>query len=179
MVTSAESAEGSVGSGPASRSDAARPAAGIYGLIVTASVLAGVGATMGTAALAVAVFVTLLVYWLSEQYAELGEHVSGGHLPSWAHTRAALLKKWPMVTASYIPLATLLVARLLGAEPSTAAVIALIAITVMLMWYGWNAGRASGLRRGPQLGMTLLAGALGLVMILLKGALGRLHWGHG
>ena len=72
------------------------PAAGIYGLIVAASVVATVGAHVPTLSLAVAVFVTVLVYWLAEEYAGLVEHTSAGHLPSWAKTRAALKTKWPL-----------------------------------------------------------------------------------
>lgn len=151
------------------------PASGIYGLIVAASVIAAVGTDLRTGPLALAVFVTLVVYWLAEEYAGLVEHASAGHLPSWAQARAALKAKWPIVSASYIPLVTLLLARLLGAEPSTAAVIALVVITALLMLYGWRAARASGLRGFPLVGMTLLAGSLGLLMILLKFALVNLH----
>jgi hypothetical protein len=152
-----------------------RPAAGIYGLIVAASVLAAVGADLRTGPLALAVFVTLVVYWLAEEYAGLVEHASAGHLPSWAHTRAALKAKWPIVSASYIPLVTLLLARLLGATPSNAALIALIVIVALLIVYGWRAGRAAGLRGLPLVVMTLLAGGLGLLMIVLKFVLVNLH----
>ena len=152
-----------------------RPAAGIYGLIVAASVLAAVGGDLGTGPLALAVFVTLVVYWLAEEYAGLIEHASAGHLPGWAHTRAALRSKWPIVSASYIPVVTLLLARLLGAGPSTAALIALIVIVALLIVYGWRAGRASGLRGFSLVLVTVLAGGLGLLMILLKFALVNLH----
>ena len=152
-----------------------RRAAGIYGMIVTASVLASAGASLRTAPLAVAVFVTLLVYWLAEEYAEIGEHASKGHLPTWAHTRAALAAKWPMVSASYIPLLTLLVARLAHASTTSAALIALCVTVGLLMLYGWKAGRAAGLSGLGQLGMTIAAGALGLLMILLKVLLVHLH----
>jgi hypothetical protein len=151
------------------------PAAGIYGLIVAASVIAAVGTDLRTGPLALTVFVTLVVYWLAEEYAGLVEHASAGHLPSWADARAALKAKWPIVSASYIPLVTLLLARLLGAEPSTAAFIALVVITALLMLYGWRAARASGLHGFPLAGMTLLAGALGLLMIVLKLALVNVH----
>ena len=80
------------------RAASRRRAAGIYGTIVTASVLATAGGHLRTVPLAVAVFVTLLVYWLAEEYAELGEHATAGHLPTWARTRADLAAKWPMVT---------------------------------------------------------------------------------
>ena len=133
------------------------------------------GSNLPTLPLAVAVFVTVLVYWLAEEYAGLVEHTSAGHLPSWARTRAGLKAKWPIVSASYIPVATLLLARLLGATPSTAALIALVVIAVLLIVYGWRAGRAAGLRGLPLVVMTLLAGGLGLLMIFLKFVLVNLH----
>ncbi len=151
------------------------PASGIYGLIVAASVIAAVGADLPTGPLALAVFGTLVVYWLAEEYAGLVEHASAGHLPSWAHTRAALKAKWPIVSASYIPVVTLLIARLVGAGPSTAALIALVVIVALLIVYGWRAGRASGLHGLPLGVVTSLAGGLGLLMIVLKFALANLH----
>lgn len=96
-------------------------------------------------------------------------------MPTWAHTRAVLRAKWPIVSASYLPLASLLLARLLGAEPSTAAVVALVVIVVLLTACGWTASRSAGLRGLPLSGMTLLAGGFGVLMILLKAALSQLH----
>jgi hypothetical protein len=60
--------------------------------------------------LAIAVVVTLLVYWAAEGYAELlGEQIHAGRLPTREQVRAALAGLWPMVTASYVPLLALLV----------------------------------------------------------------------
>ena len=57
-----------------------RRAAGIYGAIITAAILDTAGGHLPTAALVVSVVVTLLVYWLAEEYAELlGEQVETGH----------------------------------------------------------------------------------------------------
>ena len=57
-----------------------RRAAGIYGAIVTAAILETAGGHVSTAALVVSVVVTLLVYWLAEEYAQLlGEQVETGH----------------------------------------------------------------------------------------------------
>ncbi|MCW2522060.1 MAG: hypothetical protein JWO63_395 [Frankiales bacterium] len=153
----------------------ARQAAGIYGLIVTAAVIASAGGQLRTAALVVAVFVTLVVYWLAEEYARLGEHASAGHLPTWPSIRSALAVKWPMVSASYLPLLALVGARLLGASAPAAAYFALSLTVVMLTYYGWSAGRASGLRGGALLLMTAAASALGLLMILLKIVIAHLH----
>ena len=101
---------------PAVRTAARRRSAGIYGTIVASAVLAAGGAYLRTVPLAVTVLVTLLVYWAAEGYAELlSEQIHAGHLPTRAQVRASLAAIWPMVSASYVPLVVLLVARLLGA----------------------------------------------------------------
>src|SRR3954452_8034003 len=152
-----------------------RRASGIYGMVITGAVLASAGGHLRSLPLAVAVFITLLVYWVAEEYAEVGEHASAGRLPSWEHVRAALGEKWPMVTASYVPLPLLLVVRALGAGTTEAAYAALGVTVVLLTYYGWSAGRASGLRGKPLLLMTAVAGSLGLVMIGLKLLINHLH----
>jgi hypothetical protein len=125
--------------------------------------------------LVLAVFVTLLVYWLAEEYAQVGEHASAGHLPTWSSIRSALAVKWPMVSASYVPLLVLVGARFLGASSPNAAYLALGVTVVMLTLYGWMAGRSSGLYGVALLVMTAAAGILGLLMILLKIAIAHLH----
>jgi hypothetical protein len=155
---------------PAAHSTAARQrAAGIYGTIVASAVLAGGGAQLRTVPLAIAVVVTLLVYWAAEGYAELlGEQIHAGRLPRREQVRAALVGLWPMVTASYVPLLALLVARALGATTKNAATVGLVVALVLLVAHGWAAGRAAQLRGPRLLVVTLIAGAFGVVMILLK-----------
>jgi hypothetical protein len=146
-----------------------RRAAGIYGAIITAAIFDTAGGHLTTAALVVSVVVTLLVYWLAEQYAEiLGEQAEGGHLPSWASIRGALAATWPMVTASYAPLLALLLARLAGASALVAANVGLAAAIVLLTFHGWSAGRSAQLRGRQLLFATSVAAALGLLMIALK-----------
>jgi hypothetical protein len=95
--------------GPAAKNLGRRRAAGIYGAIITAAIFDTAGGHLPTTALVVTVVVTLLVYWLAEEYAELlGEQAEGGRLPSWASIRGALAATWPMVSASYAPLLALL-----------------------------------------------------------------------
>jgi hypothetical protein len=135
--------------GTSARSRARRRAAGIYGTIITAAILAAIGDHVHTLPLTVSILVTLVVYWLAEEYAELlGEQLEGGHLPTWADVRTALAATWPMVTASYIPLLALILAHLLGASPSAAANAGLVVAVVLLMIYAWSAGRAAQLRAG-------------------------------
>jgi hypothetical protein len=63
-----------------------RRAAGIYGAIVTAAILDTAGGHVSTAALVISAVVTLLVYWLAEEYADvLGEQVEGAGCPA-GHT---------------------------------------------------------------------------------------------
>ena len=146
-----------------------RRAAGIYGAIVTAAILDTAGGHVSTATLVISVVVTLLVYWLAEEYAEvLGEQVEGGRLPSRAYIWGALAATWPMVTASYVPLLVLVLARLGGASALTAANLGLVAAVVLLTFHGWLAGRAARLRSWHLFFATSTAAALGLVMILLK-----------
>ena len=144
-------------------------AAGIYGAIITAAIVDTAGDRMPTDALIIAVVVTLLVYWLAEEYAELlGEHVGGGRLPTWSQVRAGLVSTWPMVSASFAPLLAVVLATLAGASALTAANVGLVAAMVLLTIHGWLAGRAAQLQGWKLLVATLLAAGLGLVMILLK-----------
>jgi hypothetical protein len=154
---------------PAAHASAARRrSAGIYGTIVASAVLAAGGGQLATVPLAVTVLVTLLVYWAAEGYAELLGEAHAGHLPTWGQVRASLATIWPMVSASYVPLLSLLVARVLGADTKTAATVALVVAVVLLLVQGWAGGRASQLRGLRLLAVTLIAGAFGVVMILLK-----------
>jgi hypothetical protein len=73
-----------------------------------------------------------------------------------------------MVTASYVPLLAMLVARALGATTKNSATVALVVALVLLVAHGWAAGRAAQLRGPRLLVVTLIAGAFGVVMILLK-----------
>ncbi len=155
--------------GLSARARGPRRAADIYGTIITAAILAAAGDHVGTLPLAVSIVVTLVVYWLAEEYAELlGEQLEGGRLPTWPDIRAALAATWPMVSASYIPLLALVLARLLGASPPDAANAALVTAIVLLMICAWSAGRAARLRGRQLFVITSIAGALGLLMILLK-----------
>jgi hypothetical protein len=159
------------------RSDAGRRrAAGIYGTVITAAVLAAGGSTLSTRALELTVLVTILVYWVAEQYAVLlGEHTHAGRLPNVAQIRATFSSSWPMVTSSFIPLVALFVARLLGASTLGSAAIALGVTVVLLITHGYAASKAAGLRGSRRFLATATAGMLGVVMILLKALLQHQH----
>ena len=99
---------------------------------------------MSSLDLTIAVLITLVVYWLAEEYAEiLGEHLAGGRLPTWRYALAALAATWPMVGASFLPLLLVVLCWLLGAAPSAAANVGLIAAVGELnaLRLGRRAGR--------------------------------------
>ena len=155
--------------GPAVENLGRRRAAGIYGAIITAAILDTAGGHVSTTALVVSVVVTLLVYWIAEEYAEvLGEHTAGGRLPSRGHIQGSLVSSWPMVSASYLPLLAVVLAKLAGAADLTAANVGLVVAIVLLTIHGWLAGRAAELRGRKLVLVTSIAAGLGLVMILLK-----------
>jgi hypothetical protein len=160
-----------------STSHGRRRAAAIYGTIVTAAVIAAGGNQLNSAQLAVTVVVTLIVYWLAEQYAELlGAHTHHGRLPSVGLIRSSLAEAWPMVTASFLPVASIGIAVLFGASSSDAAQAALIVTVVLLIMHGYTAGRAAGLRGKERVMVTVIAGLLGVAMVILKSVLQHHHY---
>jgi len=155
--------------GPLAENLGRRRASGIYGAIITAAILDTVGGHASTTVLVISVVVTLLVYWIAEEYAEvLGEHTAGGRLPSRAYILGALAATWPMVSASFAPLLAVVLATLAGASALTAANVGLVAAMVLLTIHGWLAGRAAQLQGWKLVAATSIAAGLGLVMILLK-----------
>ena len=155
--------------GPGAENQGRRRAVGIYGAIIIAAILDMVGGHVFIMVLVVSVVVTLLVYWIAEEYAEvLGEHTAGGRLPGRASIQSALAATWPMVTASYLPLLAAVLATLAGASALAAANAGLVVAVVLLTVHGWLAGRAAQLQSWKLLVATSIAAGLGLVMILLK-----------
>ena len=146
-------------------------APGIYGLIVSSAVLASAGPDVPLLQLAVAMLVTVLVYWIAEQYAAVLAARLHGRITTGRQLRTSLREGWPMVQASYAPLLVLLAAWLLGASRTAAAFCALAFTTALLIGLGWLAGRRSGLSGLGLLTSAMVGGGLGLVMIVLKVAL--------
>jgi hypothetical protein len=154
---------------PAAENLGRRRAAGIYGAIITAAILDTAGGHVSTTVLVISVVVTLLVYWIAEEYAEvLGEHTAGGRLPSWAYIQGSLVSRWPMVSASYAPLLAVVLTRAAGASELTAANFGLVVAILLLTVHGWLAGRAAQLQGWKLVITASIAAGLGLVMILLK-----------
>jgi hypothetical protein len=150
--------------------DAANAPAGIYGTIISASVLAAAHDDE-TITVGAGVFVTLLIYWLAERWSEvLGAHLRGEPF-DWAQARRTFLHGWPMVQASYGPLLVLLIARLSGASHEVAIDLALLTTILVLIGLGTLAGVRAGLSTVGVVASAIFNGFLGLLLILLKSLL--------
>ena len=76
-----------------------------------------------------------------------------------------------MVTASFLPVASIGVAVLFGVSSGDAAQVALIVTVVLLTMHGFTAGRAAGLSGMRRVIVTVIAGLLGVAMVVLKSLL--------
>jgi hypothetical protein len=143
-------------------------AAGIYGLIVTTAVMAASHAARAIGAI-LAVLVTLITYWAAERYARIvAERIHQGHRPTWQSVREQLTSGWEMITMSALPLAVLVLARLVGAGLSAALLSGMVCSTVLLCVAGWRMGRGGRLTRWEKLVSAAVAGLFGGGMIVLK-----------
>ena len=143
-------------------------ASGIYGVIVSAAVMSASHAEKAYQVI-VAVLVTLTIYWGAERYARIiAERIHEGRRPSWTSVRHQLTHGWEMVTASALPLVTLAVMTVLGAELGTAVLTALLCSTLLLCVAGWGIGRGGRLSTGERLVSTVVAGMFGVFFVLLK-----------
>jgi hypothetical protein len=73
-----------------------------------------------------------------------------------------------MVTASYMPLLTLVLASVAGASAFAAANVGLVTAVLLLTVHAWAAGRSAQLRGRQLLFASSIAAGLGLGMIVLK-----------
>ena len=146
-------------------------AAAIYGVIVGAAVMAASHADSALK-VTVAVLVTLVIYWVAERYSRLvAERIHAGRRPSWGQARRQLTAGWELVTASALPLAVLAALSLAGARLYAAVLAALVTSTVLLCAAGWQMGRNGQLTGPERVVSAAVAGAFGVVMILLKAVL--------
>ena len=143
-------------------------AAGIYGIIVCASVMAASHARTAVA-VDVAVLVTLVIYWGAERYARLvAQRIHDGHRPNRSQLRHQLTTGWEMVSATTVPLVVLVIVRLFGAELYVAILSALACSTVLLAAAGWEVGADEKLTRAERLVSAATAAAFGGALIVLK-----------
>jgi hypothetical protein len=143
----------------------------IYGIIVSSAVMAS---TQGQSVvkLAVAVLVTLIIYWAAERFAHvMGERIVHSPEMTAGWLRGHLGSGWELVSASFLPVGVLLAFGLLGADVDGAVLAALLCATALLFAAGWRVGREAALSTSSRLLSALCSGAFGAAMILLKSLL--------
>ena len=146
---------------------------GIFtGTVVCAAAIAyGAGHLNSTAELSLAIFGTVLIYWLAHLHARtLGASVTYGHHPLVA-VRLALRETWPIAGASVLPIVILLLAEIAGAALRDAAWIALIVTIFLLTAYSYLAGVRSGLGAWGRVGSAVIGAGIGILVAVLKVAL--------
>ena len=153
------------------REDEESTAAGIYGTIVSAAVMASSHADKAWALVA-GVAVTLVVYWAAERYARLvAERIHAAHKPTWRQVRHSLSEGWEIVTASTLPLIVLAVLTARDVSLTTSVYAALTSSTLLLCLAGWEIGRGTSLSFLERTMLIVVAGGFGGLMIGLKALL--------
>lgn len=148
---------------------ASRVSAAIYGLIVSGAVMAAAGEHGSVRDVAVTVFITVLVYWAAESYADvLGEQIAEERRSSWRRARELLRQGWPLVQASYVPVVVLLIAWISGASTTGAITAGLVTNALLLIALGWIASKQVERSLPARLAAAALAGAFGMIMIAIK-----------
>lgn len=150
------------------------PASAVYGTVLAGSLIAVEGARddVDVLQLVAVVLVTQCVYWLAHTYSELvGGRISTGQRPRRGQVSHLLAEEWPLVSASFEPLAVLVIARALGASADAAVLAALWAGALMLAGWALLAGRRARLRRPELLLYVVLSAGFGAVLVLLKAVL--------
>ncbi|GGK42025.1 hypothetical protein GCM10010124_38530 [Pilimelia terevasa] len=143
-------------------------AAAIYGVIVGAAVMAAAPQD-SAAAVVLSVAATLVIYWAAERFARMvAARIHEGRRPPWPVIRAQLSQGWELLTASALPVAVLVAARLLGAPVADAVTAGLVCSTVLLGGAGWQIGADGRLTAAERAAAAALVGGLGIGMVVLK-----------
>lgn len=137
-------------------------------VVCAAAIAAGTGHTETTAQLSLVILGTVAVYWVAHLHAvTIGNALTHRHHPA-AALRHALVETLPIAGASVVPLAVLLLCRLVGAELYVAAWTALIATIALLTLYSYVAGARGGLDLTGRLASAAAGAGVGLLVVLLK-----------
>lgn len=143
----------------------------ITGTVVSTAVVAAAAGHLEETRLVLAILATAFIYWLAHVHARtVGDAVRHRTHPTDA-LREALAETWPILAASLLPAAILLITQLAGVAIRTGAWIAVIASTALLTIYSFVAGRRGGLGLGGSLVSAAVGAMLGILIIGLKAGL--------
>lgn len=144
-------------------------ASAVLGTVVAASVMVGASIHGTLFDTVLDVLITIAVYWTAERYADLlAESVHAERLTA-ARVSAELQRGWPMLEATFLPVAALLLVALPTHRLQAGMLVALAVATVLLGLLGARAAHRAG-RHGPGASLAWAASvaALGAVVTLLK-----------
>ncbi|GAA1906167.1 hypothetical protein [Streptantibioticus ferralitis] len=146
------------------------PVEGILGTVITAALLAAYSEPpFHVGAIAFGTLVAVLVYWLTHVYAEeIGRGPETGPAFSKHRLKATLRRQYALVEASFPPLAVLLAAFAFGATPSLALDFAEWSAVLLLVVWGFVTARRHELKGVAFVAAGLIAGVLGLVIVVLR-----------
>lgn len=146
------------------------PAEVIYGTLLAGVVLATKvhkGVTGG--AIFWSAVGALVLYWAAHVYADvIGEQVKTRKRPGWAAIRHAGADDWTRLRASLIPVLVFEIVRLARGSVNTSVLSALWLTVGLLGAWGATAAFRSGARGVALVLETLVCGALGVLVVVLK-----------
>lgn len=147
------------------------PAGAVHGTVLAGALIAAQGAhePVDISRLITLVFLAQILYWLAHVYAELvGRRVLARTRLRGREMRHLLAEEWPLVGASFGPLAVVALADLLGAGGDAAVLAGLWATTAILVGWTVLAGLRSRLRLLELLLYVSISAGLGISLVVLK-----------
>jgi hypothetical protein len=145
-------------------------AAAVYGSIVAAALIEAFRAEhVGAEEIALSVLATLAVFWLAHVWsAVIADRINHGPNVQLSRVKAISRAEWPLVEASFVPIAILLLGWAGVLSDAQAAAIALGVCIVQLVTWGVVVGRRAYGDWMPAAVVGIVNGALGLVLIELE-----------
>ena len=151
-----------------------RVAAAVYGTILVLAVVSYLSEDdeLGPGRVAVAMLGTALVYYAAHVYVDyLAARMSATGERTGAVLRRVVVEEWPLLEATLIPAIPLFLGALGVFSRSTSVNLSLTLALADLAGWGYSAGRRSFASRFAAIASSLVAIALGLVVVGLKGLL--------
>jgi hypothetical protein len=146
--------------------------AGVYGLVISGSVMAAAGELGSIFDETISVVVTVFAYWFAEAYSQvLGGRIVPGQPMRFADVTRRAARHRAMVETAFVPLVVVLIAYAFGAARTTAVDIGLAVTTLLLTAIGWIVASRRGSTLVGRAVSALAAGSFGVAIIGLKAIL--------
>ncbi len=153
------------------REDPRRLSAAIYGLIVVVSLLAVYDNDTGKTLVQIGlgILVTAFVFWLAHVYTEVvGQRRDRGRKPTLREIREAAVEMWPLIGATLLPVAIVLLGATSLLERATAIDLAMALCLGELLLIGAALARDEGATLRQSIVSGLVSLSFGIVVIALK-----------